>query len=410
MPNHSWKSLPGLVLLLCLTQTGEGIQAAETVTVQTMDRLESRTADLIEWSEDKIVVSDEAAHSIPLDDLLSLTFERRPIAPAADDSLVILSNGDRLVLRVASLADDELKAHWQKAPARPSVTLPLEMVTAIVFSVPAAADDRHRLFAALQTLPTGQDVLLLVNGDRVQGELELVDGAFVQVKTGTGALKLDRSRVQAIRLNPELTATIRMPGRRLAVALQDGSRFSASRIELVEGNLRCQTFTRQEFTIGASEFASCQVYGARAIPLADRDPASVTFVPYLSQQWPMIKNANVLRSPLSLRGTEFGTGLGVHSRCLLTYDIQPGDHEFRSIVGVDDAAQGAGSVQFSIEVDGRRVWQSTELTGRSPALATVPVPLQGVKKLTLIVDFGSNTDISDYADWCDALILRQSPE
>jgi alpha-galactosidase len=120
-----------------------------------------------------------------------------------------------------------------------------------------------------------------------------------------------------------------------------------------------------------------------------------------------VKNANVLRGPLSLRAAEYGVGLGVHSQMRVTYDVQAGDHEFRSTVGIDDAAGGKGSVRFSVDVDDRRAWSSPEITGRSPALAIPPVKLKGAKKLTLIVDFGANADVLDYADWCDAIVVRE---
>ena len=76
-------------------------------------------------------------------------------------------------------------------------------------------------------------------------------------------------------------------------------------------------------------------------------------------------------------------------------------------VGIDDAASGAGSVRFGIELDGQRKWDSQEVTGRSARLDVPPVNLAGARKLTLIVDFGANADIADYANWCDAVIVRK---
>lgn len=380
--------------------------AADTVTIEDARGHTFSNATVREWSDDKVVVADDAPHSIPLDDVLTMTFGRQSTPLAGGDPLVLLANGDRMVLRPVGVFEDELTATWHKIPSKPMLKLPLETVAAIIFDMPTAADDRRRLYATLQTLPPGEDVVLLINGDRVQGDFERLDGAFVELKSSAGLLKLDRTRVQAIRLNPELTTTVRMPGRRQSLSLRDGSRITARQVELVDRELKCQTFTKQEFAVPLSDCVSCKVYGVKAIPLSEREPAQVTFVPYLSHQWPLVKNANVLRSPLSLRGVEYGTGLGLHSRTLITYDLQSGDREFRSTVGIDDAAVGSGSVQFAVEVDGRRAWSSVELTGRSAALAVPPVSLKGAKKLTLIVDFGANADVLDYADWCDAIVVR----
>ena len=365
-------------------------------------------ATLREWSADRIVaLQGTSTFEMPLDDLLSMSFGRQSVPLSGGDPLVILANGDRLVLRPVGLFDDVLTATWHKLQSRAALKLPLETVAAIVFDLPTATDDRQRMYADLQTLPAGEDVVLLANGDRVQGEFERLDGAFVHLKTTSGVLKLDRSRVHAIRMNPDLTAAPKMEGRRQVLSLRDGSRFTARTVELIDRDLKCVTFAKQELLIPATDCVSCKIYGARALPLADREPAQVTFVPYLSNQWPLVKNANVLRGPLALRGVEYSTGLGVHSRTLATYEIQAKDREFRATVGIDDCASGGGSVRFAIELDGRRVWISPELTGRSPAVVVPAVKLGGAKKLTLIVDFGAHADVADYANWCDAVMVRE---
>lgn len=393
-----------LGLTLCCFAMPAILPAAEIVTVVDVSGKTSASVPLVEWSADRIVAGD--SQSTALDDLLILTFDRPPVALTGGDPLIILANGDRLVARSVGVFDDELTATWHRIPSRPALKLPLETVASIIFDLPTAADDRRQLYADLQTLPPGNDIVLLANGDKVQGEFERLDGAFVQLKNSTGMLKLDRSRIQAIRLNPELTSVPRMEGRRLSLSLRDGSQLTARSLILTEQGLKCETFSKQEFLIPVTECVACRVYGTKVFPLADREPAEYTFVPYLSHKWPLVKNANVLRGPLALRGIPSNTGLGVHSRSVVTFDLQPGDHEFRATVGIDDCARGNGSVRFGVELNGHRVWESPELTGKSAPLVIPPVALEG-GKLALVVDFGTGGDVSDYADWCDAIVIRK---
>ena len=394
-----------LRLISCWLSLTVLVSAAETVTTIDTKGRTMESVSLTEWTADRIVVGESDV--IAIDELLTMNFNRPSASPASGDSLIILANGDRMVARPVGVFDDELTATWQRIASRQPMKLPLETIASIIFELPTAADDRRRLFAELQTLPAGNDVVLLVNGDRVQGEFERLDGAFVQLKSATGLLKLDRARVQAIRMNPELTSTPRIEGRRLSLSLRDGSRLTARSVVLTDKGMKCETFTKQEFLLPVAECVSCNVYGVKVIPLADRDEAQYTFVPYLSHKWSLVRNANVLRGPLALRGVESGTGLGMHSRSAVTFDVQPNDREFRATVGIDDCAAGNGSVRFIVEVDGKQIWESPELTGKSAPVVVPEIKLDGGKKLTLIVEFGALGDVSDYADWCDAIIVQK---
>ena len=203
---------PIVIWLGCLAAASA--RSSEKVAVVEVSGRSTADAVLRTWSADRIAVaqSDSSVREVPLGELLAVTFGRKSAPLAAGDPLVIMANGDRLVVRPVGVFEDLLTATWHKIPSRAALKLPLETVAAIVFDLPAAADDRQRMYADLQTLPAGEDVVLLANGDRVQGEFERLDGAFLHLKTASGLLKLDRTRVHAIRMNPELTAAPRMEG------------------------------------------------------------------------------------------------------------------------------------------------------------------------------------------------------
>ena len=79
---------------------------------------------------------------------------------------------------------------------------------------------------------------------------------------------------------------------------------------------------------------------------------------------------------------------------------------FMATTGIDDAARGKGSVQFAVEVDGKRVFTSKPTTGSMPAVSIKPIDVAGKQKLTLVVDYGQLGDIQDYADWCNAVLIK----
>ena len=396
-----------VVFLLTLLWFGclGAAMAGEVVSVIEATETSSSRLMLIDWTNERLTLEGDSRREVPLGEVVSLHFDRKATTFSGGESLVLLANGDRQVARSTAIADDVLTAAWKIGAVQNDLKLPLETVAAVVLNLPATKADRQRLFADLQTLPPGDDIVLLANGDRTQGEFEQLNGAFVTLKQATGPLKLDRSRVRAIRFNPALTSASKTEGRRSVLALVDGSRITVTGVELKESELKLTTPSQQVLALPLAAVVSCHVYGSRVVSLADREPVEVSFTPYLAARWPLVKNANVLRAPLSLRGTEYGAGLGMHSRMSATYALNPQDREFRATVGIDDLANGAGSVRFGLELDGNRVWTSDEITGRSLPLVIPPLAVRGAQRLTLLVDFGQHADIADYANWCEAVLI-----
>lgn len=381
--------------------------AGEVVSLIETGHADTQRVMLSDWSNERLLLGGDSPREVPLDEIVSLHFDRATKAFSGGESLVLLTNGDRLVARPTSVTSDVLTVAWKRGAIQSDVKLPLETVAALVFDLPASKADRQRLFADLQTLPSGEDIVLLANGDRTQGEFEALDGAFLELKQATGPLKLDRSRVRAIRFNPALTSASKIQGRRLVIGLVDGSRFTATAVELKADELKLTTPFQQALALPMTSVTSCHVYGSRTQPLSDREQSEVMFTPYLTAPWTLVKNANVLHGPLSLRGTEYGSGLGMHSRMSVTYAVAPHDLEFRATIGIDDCANGKGSVRFVIELDGKAVWTSDEITGRSAPFAIPPLSVRGAKRLTLKVDFGQQADVADYANWCEAVLIGE---
>lgn len=104
---------------------------------------------------------------------------------------------------------------------------------------------------------------------------------------------------------------------------------------------------------------------------------------------------------LALRGTTFAKGLGTHSDSWISYAVPAGASTFKATVGIDDEVAGKGSVVFQVFADGRQIWHSATVTGRS---APIPVQLRvtGVKVLRLVVRATKDGSAYDHADWAAA--------
>jgi beta-glucanase (GH16 family) len=106
--------------------------------------------------------------------------------------------------------------------------------------------------------------------------------------------------------------------------------------------------------------------------------------------------------PLTIGGTIYNKGFGVHAPADIGYALNGRCSRFSAVVGVDDEMKDAGSVVFEIWGDGNRLYQSGVITGADGS-TSVDVDVRGVAELRLVVaDNGGNG--SDHADWADASI------
>jgi hypothetical protein len=384
----------------------EALCAAETEVQVVTRRLETVTGLLTSWTPDRLVIRGETLQSIAAADLWTIRFPEQRVRVVEGD-WVILSNGDRLAASARQTRDDRVEAAWTSAPLRPHWIGPLETVSALVFGFPSAPRIRRDWLAAIEHVPAGADVVQFIAGERLQGEFEQLEGQQVVVAAAFGATQLDRQRIRWIRFDRDLQTVPKLPDSYWLVWLTDGSRLTAARLEPGENQeVQLSLLVGGSFAVPLHRVSRLQRFDAQWQPLSQREPANTMYTPYLSGQHALRRNQNVLGSPLVVRGTEFGVGLGMTSAMTATYRIEPNDLEFRAQVGIDDASDGRGSARFRVLVDDRLAWESEELTGRMPLVSMPPVMLSGAKLLTLQVDYGHGGDVADFADWCDAVIVR----
>ncbi len=126
----------------------------------------------------------------------------------------------------------------------------------------------------------------------------------------------------------------------------------------------------------------------------------------MQQGWgrPQI-DKSVTEKPLSIAREKFQRGVGTHAASRVWIDLHGGAAKFIASVGVDDGTgEKAGSVEFKVIGDGKRLWQSGLMKSGEPSkLAEVDVT--GIQKLVLLVGDGGDGLNFDHADWADARFI-----
>lgn len=142
--------------------------------------------------------------------------------------------------------------------------------------------------------------------------------------------------------------------------------------------------------------------GAEVVKLEELDLSPVR------QGWGRVQvNRSVREKPLSIDGRTFPTGLGTHANSSIWLKLQGRAERFTAFVGLDDAANGPGSVQFRVVGDGKRLFQSPVMRPRDKALA-VEVDLRGVEMLLLEVRDGGDGVSFDHANWAEPRLFMMA--
>jgi hypothetical protein len=355
---------------------------------------------------------------VALSDAISLrrTALRLPGPPQTEQILSV--NGDRLAGRVVQAGQDRLRLAAEldeKAKSTQEITVPLASLSVIWLIAPeesTAAAEAFRRTAELEALTRGrrrrQDLVIMANGDTIEGTLTAIDGKSVQIAASRDRnTTLERGRVAVIALSGELARPTRPRGVYASLRLANGSRLIINSARSDGQVLNAKSLLGATIQLSVDQIAALDWHQGRAIYLSDLKPVRYEHIPYLDVSWPFRNDASVAGNALCLAGSTYDKGIGMHSESRLTYDVSAGYRWFEALVGLDDQTGKEGSVSIQVLVDGRPqdVAENEELTANNTP-RSVRVAVTGAKELTLVVKFGRHGDVQDHVDWADARLIK----
>ena len=235
------------------------------------------------------------------------------------------------------------------------------------------------------------------------------DQTHLKLLQGGKPLAIEMARIRGITFNSSLSNLPAVKKPRIHVTLTDGSQltgYGASREQ--GGPLRLTTVFGSPLELPLASIAAIRFLDGRATYLSELQPQAARVSGYFdtAERVAVAKDRNVLGGPLVVHGTEYPKGLGTRSQSRIEYDLGGHYLRFEATAALDDLAGGKGSVRFIVEKDGVHIFESGLVTGMSVATAVGPLDIKGAQKLALIIDYGELADINDWADWCDAVVIR----
>lgn len=244
--------------------------------------------------------------------------------------------------------------------------------------------------AAVYSLDYFEGVVGDVTGERVKFDF---DGDIINVA---------REKVEGIYY---YHAEADLPAAVCAVLDSGGSAFNAHQLTLVEDGVSLTTSAGTEHKVPLAKLHALDFSLGKLMFLSDMTPDRVQWTPFLqssttgdslAQLYAPRKDRTFSGKPLKLNGqtTPFRKGLAIHSRTDLAYRIPTGFRRFEAIAGIDAELRDQGHVQLIITGDGKPLFDAA-ISGSDPP-KTIDLDIDGVRRLTILVDFGENLDIADH--------------
>ncbi len=196
---------------------------------------------------------------------------------------------------------------------------------------------------------------------------------------------------------PEAWLTTRL-GDRLATSVQG----------LDASGLQCTVLGSVAVKVPFADLASL-TFAGDWLQLSDLVPSKVEetgFDGEVVHSWQV--DRNVVGGALVSGGRSYGKGLGMHSKCRLTFVVPEGVDRFWTRVAFDDSVAGlrlAPKADVRVLVDGKVVFEQRDLTVGQLPQATGMLPVRAGGTLVLEVDHGRGRDLGDRINWLSPVFL-----
>ncbi len=321
---------------------------------------------------------------------------------------LILAGGDCFPVDKPILIGERVHFHNPHLANGEDASAPLSSVQVVWFAG-TTTESPERLQRRLVAETRKRDVVLLRNGDVVEGVLTALDEKTIGIEVDKKAVTVAVSRTAAIALSSDLTETPRPKGVfGRAVLDSGGARLSLASAHYTDrGTITGTTLFGAAMAAYPAEVVALDLFQGGAIYLSDLKPSRYVYIPYLNDRWDYMRDGSAAGLDLRLAGSTYDKGVGLHSHSCLSYTVPKDCRRFEALVGLDDRAGRRSSARIRVLADGKPldIGGAGDLTAASGPL-TVHADLAGVMELTLEVDFGKDGPVRGCVDWVNARFVK----
>ena len=393
-----------LLIISLLTAAGPNVQ------VPLLDG-ETLTGSLVRLDADGVTIrTADGPITLPTDRLAAILPEATPPKRQPTSRIwVELTDGSMLVVLVYSVTSGEARI---VLPGGKNLRVATRDVASVRFQ--SQTETIGAEWSRIRESATEGDLLVIRKNDSVDylvGQLHDVTDTVVRFELDGEILPVKRTKIHG--LNYYRPAKDDLPEPLFELTGRDGSFWPVLSVSFADEMLRWTTPLGIEFDAPLATVARIDFSRGKIIYLSDLEPESVEWAPFfgsgkrlssVSEFFAPRWDRGLDSGPLLLVGKSYQKGLAIHSRTRLVYRLPGRFGRFRATAGIDDRVRPNGNVRLVILGDDRVLLEIT-LGGADPP-EPIDLDLAGVRRLSILVDFGDDLDVADHLNLCEARVIK----
>lgn len=247
--------------------------------------------------------------------------------------------------------------------------------------------------------------------DRQEGIVQEITSDLVQFDIDGDRIPVKREKLEGLVFFQPVARELADPiGRVFDVS---GGRWNAKSLKLSAGKLDLETTSGVMVSLPLDRIEKLDFSSGNTLFLSDVEPDSAEWTPFIESRTAAARLARLYQprrdqsfsgGKLMLAGQSYDKGLSIHSRTLLTYRVPRNFKRLLATVGIDDRVRETGHVQLVITADTRTLFDRP-ISGKD-APVELDLDLTGVRRLTVLVDYGEGLDIADHLNLANARITK----
>jgi hypothetical protein len=187
--------------------------------------------------------------------------------------------------------------------------------------------------------------------------------------------------------------------------LASGDLVTGKWLGLADGRQKIAATWNPKFNLPSESVRKVHFHNGKLVRLSDLAPSKVEEVGFFDRVWPYQRDQSLAGEPLKLKGAPLAKGIAVHSKSALAYDLGGQFARFKTTVGFDESVAPVGRVLCRIVGDEKELFRRDDLRADAEPV-DIDLPVAGVKRLILEIDFGPDEDAGDRVIWADPRLFR----